>query len=71
VKICTNLAEMNIAAGRSHVFALHGGASTNAEAVRARQVFRKDKDLTDYFNKRLTGGKWDHMMDQTHIGHTD
>jgi hypothetical protein len=71
VKACANLAEMNIAAGRNHVFAQQGRVSTNAEAVRVRQLFRKDQDLTDYFNKRLAGGKWNHMMDQTHIGYTD
>ena len=33
-------------------------------------LFKKDQDLSDYYNKELAGGKWNHMMDQTHIGYT-
>ncbi len=71
VKACANLAEMNIAAGRNHVFAEQGRASTNAEAEHVRELFRKDQALSDTYNHTLAGGKWDHMMDQTHIGYTD
>jgi hypothetical protein len=31
--------------------------------------FVKDSLLTHYYNKVLEGGKWDHMMDQTHISY--
>ena len=71
VKACANLADMNIAAGRNHVFAEQGRASTNAEAALVRKLFRKDREITDFFNHKLAGGRWDHMMDQTHIGYTD
>jgi hypothetical protein len=33
-------------------------------------LFKKDQDLSDYYNKVLAGGKWNHMMDQPHIGYT-
>ncbi|MDR3526343.1 MAG: glycosyl hydrolase 115 family protein [Rhizomicrobium sp.] len=71
VKACANLAEMNIAAGRNHIFAQQGRASTNAEAALVHDLFVKDLALTDTYNHTLAGGKWDHMMDQTHIGYTD
>ena len=71
VKACANLADMNIAAGRNHVFAQQGRASTNAEAALVRKLFRKDQQITHYYNHTLAGGKWDHMMDQTHIGYTE
>lgn len=35
-----------------------------------RTLFKKDQDLSDYYNHVLAGGKWDHMMDQPHIGYT-
>jgi hypothetical protein len=33
-------------------------------------LFKKDQELSDYYNHELAGGKWNHMMDQTHIGYT-
>jgi hypothetical protein len=33
-------------------------------------LFRQDTALSDYYNHKLAGGKWDHMMDQTHIGYS-
>ena len=32
--------------------------------------FKQDQELSDYYNHKLAGGKWNHMMDQTHIGYT-
>ncbi|WP_031238852.1 glycosyl hydrolase 115 family protein [Asticcacaulis sp. AC466] len=60
--------KMNIAAGRSQFYARQGRASTNAAAARARDLFRQDRELSDYYNHVLAGGKWNHMMDQTHLG---
>jgi hypothetical protein len=67
---CANLTDLYIAAGRNAFFARQGRTSANAEAALVRQLFKKDQDLSDYYNKKLAGGKWDHMMDQTHIGYT-
>jgi hypothetical protein len=33
-------------------------------------LFREDERLARYYNEQLAGGKWSHMMDQTHIGYT-
>jgi len=33
-------------------------------------LFKKDQDLSEYYNNVLVGGKWQHMMDQPHIGYT-
>ena len=59
---------MNIAAGRNRYFARQGRASTNAEASRTRELFKQDQALSDYYNKQLAGGKWNHLMDQPHLG---
>jgi hypothetical protein len=71
VKACGNLVKMNIAAGRNHVFAAEGRASTNDEAALVHRLFVTDQELTDFYNHKLAGGKWNHMMDQTHLGYTD
>ena len=38
-------------------------------ADRARELFKQDAELSDEYNHRLAGGKWNHMMDQTHLGY--
>ena len=32
-------------------------------------MFARDAALSDEYNHKLLNGKWDHMMDQTHIGY--
>jgi hypothetical protein len=71
VKACGNAVLMNIASGRNRLFAQQGRASANAEAELTRHLFAEDKRLTDYYNHTLAGGKWDHMMDQVHLGYVD
>ena len=67
---CGNLVDLFIAAGRNALFAKQGRASANAEAEQVRALFKKDQDLSDYYNNVLAGGKWKHLMDQPHIGYT-
>lgn len=70
VKACANLNELYIAAAKNRLFAAQGRASANDYAEEAKKLFQADADLSDYYNHTLAGGKWDHMMDQTHIGYT-
>src|SRR6266581_3741287 len=62
--------ELYITAGRNHLYASQGRASANDLAAEARALFQADADLSAYYNHTLAHGKWDHMMDQTHIGYT-
>ncbi len=62
--------EMYIAAGRNALFARQGRASANDYAAETRTLFAKDAKLTDEYNHLLLNGRWNHMMDQTHIGYT-
>jgi hypothetical protein len=62
--------EMYIAAGRNALFARQGRASANDYASETRALFAKDAKLTDEYNHLLLNGRWNHMMDQTHIGYT-
>jgi hypothetical protein len=64
------LNELYVTAGKNRLYAKQGRASTNDLADRARQLFKQDQELSDYFNHKLAGGKWNHMMGQTHIGYT-
>ena len=66
-----NLNELYIDAAKNRLYAAQGRASANDYAGDVRRLFQKDADLSAYYNQTLAGGKWDHMMDQTHIGYTD
>lgn len=68
-KASATVAEMHIAAGRNRLYAAQGRASANSQAERVRAWFRLDQELTDAYHQ-LAGGKWNHMMAQTHIGYT-
>ncbi|MEO7688501.1 MAG: glycosyl hydrolase 115 family protein [Sphingomonas sp.] len=71
VRACANLTLMYVAAGRNARFADQARASTRVEADEVRRRFHYDHELRDYYNRVMSGGKWNHMMDQTHIGYFD
>ncbi len=64
-----NAVKLEIAAGLNQLFARQGRAGTNTEADAVQDMFKRDAQLSTYYNKTLEGGKWDHMMDQIHIGY--
>ena len=37
---------------------------------KAGELFKRDAEITHYYNNVMANGKWAHMMDQTHIGYT-
>jgi len=70
VKACANLNDMYVTVAKNRLYAAQGRAATNDLAARVRTLYDKDSLLAHDYNKNLAGGKWDHMMDQTHIGYT-
>jgi hypothetical protein len=70
VQACANLNELYVAAGMNKMYAGQGRAATNALADRVEELFARDAELTRQYNEELAGGRWRHMMDQTHIGYT-
>jgi hypothetical protein len=65
-----NLYHLYATVARNRRDAAQGRASTDALADSARRLFARDAAITAYYNDTLAGGKWHHMMDQTHIGYT-
>ncbi len=53
-------------AGVSQIY----NAATMGDSLAVNHLMEKDKRLTEYYNKRLAGGKWDGMMLDNHIGYT-
>jgi len=70
IEACANLTEMYVAAGKNAHYAERGAASANFYADRVKELFARDAELTRRFHTDLSGGKWNHMMAQTHIGYT-
>jgi hypothetical protein len=64
-----NLTELYLAAARNALYAAQGRVSANAQAQKVREFFERDQALSDEYH-HLLRGRWDHMMDQTHIGYT-
>jgi hypothetical protein len=70
ITACANLNELYYAAAKNKQAADQGRATANDWAEKVKALFQKDADISNYYNTQLAGGKWDHMMDQTHIGYT-
>jgi len=70
VLACANLNELYVTAARNALYATQGRAATNGLAARVTELFNRDATLSTYYNKTLAAGKWDHFMDQKHIGYT-
>ncbi len=71
IKACAIVNELYVAAAKNRLYARQGRADANQFASRARDLFQADAALTDYYHHQLAGGKWNHMMSQTHIGYTN
>ncbi|MGG9961438.1 glycosyl hydrolase 115 family protein [Ferruginibacter sp. SUN106] len=69
VKACANLNEMyyNAALNAAAYKAKYAVANTYADNV--KKLFTNDSLISLQYNQ-LNNGKWNHMMDQTHIGYT-
>ena len=70
VAACANLNELYVTVGTNRLYAKQGRAATNDLAEKAKKLFVHDSVISDYYNRVMAGGKWNHMMDQTHIGYT-
>jgi hypothetical protein len=69
-KASAQVNELYLTAAKNALYAQQGRASTNDMAARSRELFKSDGDLMTAYNKVFAGGKWDHFMDQPHIGYT-
>jgi hypothetical protein len=70
VKACANLNELYYTVSKNKLYAQQGRAATNALAAKADSLFKKDAEISAFYNHTLANGKWNHMMDQTHISYT-
>ena len=69
VQACANLNELYYTVALNREAAKTNQPNTNALAEKAQALFAKDAEISRRYNT-LAGGKWNHMMDQMHIGYT-
>jgi hypothetical protein len=69
-KASAQVAQLYVATGKNQLYASQNRASANVVAQQATALFQADAALASEYNHKLHLGKWDHMMDQTHIGYT-
>ncbi|MGD0340260.1 MAG: hypothetical protein ABSA76_00930, partial [Bacteroidales bacterium] len=67
---CALVNELYFTAAKNDLYYRQGRAATNAAADRVRQLFSQDTSLMGYYNRDFAGGKWNHFMDQSHLGYT-
>lgn len=65
-----NVNQMYVAAAQNKWYASQKRVATNTMASMVRNLFERDKELTEFYHKEMAKGKWNHMMSQTHIGYT-
>lgn len=70
VKASGNLHELYVTVAKNRLYAEQGRASANGLAAEAERLFQHDGELSAYYNHTMLNGKWNHMMDQTHISYT-
>ncbi|GAA4051835.1 hypothetical protein GCM10022409_43390 [Hymenobacter glaciei] len=69
VQACANLNELHYTVALNREAAKTNQPNTNALAEKAKTLFAKDAEIKNRYHA-LAGGKWNHMMDQMHIGYT-
>jgi hypothetical protein len=69
VLACANLNELYYTVAQNREAAKASQPTTNALAEKAKALYAKDAEIKQRYHA-LAGGKWNHLMDQTHIGYT-
>jgi hypothetical protein len=69
VKACANLQDMYTAVAQNKLFFPQKRVEANEYADKVKELYIKDSLISLEYH-RMANGKWNHMMDQTHIGYT-
>ncbi|MFP3590367.1 glycosyl hydrolase 115 family protein [Chryseobacterium sp. SIMBA_038] len=71
IDACSNLYELYFNVAKNHQLASKKDIKANDFADKVKKNFEYDSILQDKYNNKISGGKWQHMMDQTRIGYTN
>lgn len=69
IQSCANLNEMYYAQAMNHALAEKNDIKANDWADKVEACFERDSILTHRYHYVMSNGKWNHIMEQTHIGY--
>ena len=70
IQACSNLYDLYYVVAMNRALVADNNPEANQWADKAKGYFERDSVLTHHYNHVMANGKWQHMMDQTHIGYT-
>ena len=70
IEASANLNALYLAAAKNKFYANQKNTVANLYADSVKYFYKKDSLISYKYNHEIAGGKWNHMMDQTHIGYT-
>jgi len=70
VRAMANLYDLYYSVAMNHQLAQEKDPKANDWADHADECFARDAGYTRDYNLNISNGKWNHMMDQVHIGYT-
>ncbi len=70
VEVMSNLHQMYFAQALNHKYYEQGNPLANEWADECERLFKRDAELCDFYNHKMSNGKWNGMMIQKHIGYT-
>ena len=70
IEMMSNLHQMYFAQAQNHALYKQGNPKANVWADECERRFKRDSLICDYYNHKMSGGKWNGMMTQKHIGYT-
>ena len=70
VNACANLNELYVTVAHNWQALRENLKAANDFAEKAKRLYVNDSLISLAYNTKIANGKWNHMMDQTHIGYT-
>ena len=70
IEMMSNLHQMYFAQAQNHALYKQGNPKANVWADECERRFKRDSLICDEYNHKMSGGKWNGMMTQKHIGYT-
>ena len=69
IEMMSNLHQMYFAQAQNNALYKQGNPKANVWADECGRLFKRDSIICDYYNHKMSGGKWNGMMTQKHIGY--
>ena len=70
IEVMSNLHQIYFAQAMNHQLYKQGNPKANVWADECERLFKCDSLICDEYNHKMSGGKWNGMMTQKHIGYT-